>query len=787
MKIFSRLKKAFLEVLSSDPVTDVGEGRFFWESTLKKLRVHDGTDFISVGTGDGSGTGQKNYIPTVDATSEDATDASSYEGAAKSYHILGSLINNSPARFSSASDHFDGMEVIYKPEISAHTGMTADATYYVVNSVANTSFELATTKGGTPIVVTIPAAGNHYFVSMDVFDTGAFSGVGYGMSPTVETTDIIAGTKSLKLTAPAFGDWAGIGHGYEWDITLDDADVNILQHIQFKYLTNVVSTAQPYKISVFDVDNNKGISVDVRNVDLYDNSNTGSGYIYAEWMPTQDAKNFKVAIICAEETFSSEFIVDEVICGPGTARAQQVIEPKIAASYRTNQSQNIPDASWTQLYYEDKEYDEGSDTDNVQNAGSSWRFVAPRDGKYLINSSIRTAATSGWSSTSTCIMAIYKNGASYNQESRVLPWSSGSSVAATVHATEALNLNAGEYIEIWLYQNSGGTIGLSTTAIYNRVNVTEITNYEVTNYAMSESLTKANHRVGYGGNGGDTILNGTYNLLKFTNYIFGDVGTYNPSTGEWTSPFDGLVEVSFTVRTSISPSAYAWPVLKKNDSTTGSPSGTTTRAGARFTQEFSTFTCVIDVVKGDKLSAHLYWAGTNTSVATTIRDNHITFDRVSDYTAGTLPRFGGATPTKSGLMTTEEQSFGGLKTFNDGIATLGDVDAGSNNYKGGVVPTISDDSVGVLTPSSNIGIIMIAGRNGAYEQYNAIISYRVTSSGNYCIEMTANANVDTSTANLTGTTGVDGRVTVSARTDGTLQIENRRGSGISLMYVLFGE
>ncbi len=37
-------------------------------------------------------------------------------------------------------------------------------------------------------------------------------------------------------------------------------------------------------------------------------------------------------------------------------------------------------------------------------------------------------------------------------------------------------------------------------------------------------------------------------------------------------------------------------------------------------------------------------------------------------------------------------------------------------------------------------------------------------------------NVDTATGDLTGTTGVDGHITVSAMTDGTIKIENRSGN-----------
>ena len=57
MKLFKQLKAAWFEVLGSDP-SEASEGRFYWNNTLKSVRVHNGNDFQSVGTGS---SGDENF------------------------------------------------------------------------------------------------------------------------------------------------------------------------------------------------------------------------------------------------------------------------------------------------------------------------------------------------------------------------------------------------------------------------------------------------------------------------------------------------------------------------------------------------------------------------------------------------------------------------------------------------------------------------------------------------------------------------------------------------------
>ena len=110
----------------------------------------------------------------------------------------------------------------------------------------------------------------------------------------------------------------------------------------------------------------------------------------------------------------------------------------------------------------------------------------------------------------------------------------------------------------------------------------------------------------------------------------------------------------------------------------------------------------------------------------------------------------------------------------------------SGNYSG-VAVTISDDAVYSFTPGQSIGVVLIYARHVSYNQVHGIVVYRTTST-HFTYKILGHAQLAVTAGALTGTTGVDGNVTVSANAgDGKLYIENRHGMAISIGVVLLGE
>jgi hypothetical protein len=113
----------------------------------------------------------------------------------------------------------------------------------------------------------------------------------------------------------------------------------------------------------------------------------------------------------------------------------------------------------------------------------------------------------------------------------------------------------------------------------------------------------------------------------------------------------------------------------------------------------------------------------------------------------------------------------------------------------GTAITIADDAAASFAPGRTGGFLLMTAGGGVgatvtFEPHSAMIVFDVGSTAAFCARNTAFAggggSVDcvTGTA-LTGTTGTDGNVTVSARTDGTLTVENRRGASTTFTLWVF--
>jgi hypothetical protein len=87
---------------------------------------------------------------------------------------------------------------------------------------------------------------------------------------------------------------------------------------------------------------------------------------------------------------------------------------------------------------------------------------------------------------------------------------------------------------------------------------------------------------------------------------------------------------------------------------------------------------------------------------------------------------------------------------------------------------ISNQSVEVFSGAS-AGLLLIAGgAQTGTQNMAAVIAYRAASSP-FCVPVAARADIETTTGELTGTTGSDGVVTVSVDDSGNIYVENRHG------------
>jgi hypothetical protein len=120
-----------------------------------------------------------------------------------------------------------------------------------------------------------------------------------------------------------------------------------------------------------------------------------------------------------------------------------------------NSSQSVPNAALTKVNFQTKEWDTASCFDNVTN----YRFTPNVAGYYQINSQL---AWGGGTSGQT-ILFLYKNGSRYKDGTWLTLTSAvnGPTVSAMVYCNGST-----DYLEIYTYQTSGGSLSVQTPAAY---------------------------------------------------------------------------------------------------------------------------------------------------------------------------------------------------------------------------------------------------------------------------------------------------------------------------------
>jgi hypothetical protein len=113
-----------------------------------------------------------------------------------------------------------------------------------------------------------------------------------------------------------------------------------------------------------------------------------------------------------------------------------------------------------------------TDTHSAVTTGASWKFTAPIAGNYQINTMISWPAAASWADGERGLLQVFKNGTAYRSLDRKDNNPAGSLVY--MQGSTVVPLNAGDYIDIRLTQNSGSDIALSTSATDVWVDVVKV-------------------------------------------------------------------------------------------------------------------------------------------------------------------------------------------------------------------------------------------------------------------------------------------------------------------------
>lgn len=116
-------------------------------------------------------------------------------------------------------------------------------------------------------------------------------------------------------------------------------------------------------------------------------------------------------------------------------------------------NQPIPNATYTAVSFNSEEFD----TAALWTAGSPTRFTIPRTGYYLIGAKLEFAA---FGYTGYGELKIYRNGSSTSLEDSAYSVATGG-VAVRLSIMALLAASAGDYLEVYAWQNTADTVNLS--------------------------------------------------------------------------------------------------------------------------------------------------------------------------------------------------------------------------------------------------------------------------------------------------------------------------------------
>jgi len=170
-----------------------------------------------------------------------------------------------------------------------------------------------------------------------------------------------------------------------------------------------------------------------------------------------------VSITNSSGTSDASYINISRISGPSQIAASE----KVYARYSSNAAQTLSNNTDNLINYEDVELD----SHGAVTIGASWKFTAPRAGMYLVNTLNIGVPANAWDASGEYFaVRLFKNGSQAQELTWEIP-QIASTVRTTIKGTGIIKLNAGDYINIYIFQNCGGNFVLDNWTADNYIEI----------------------------------------------------------------------------------------------------------------------------------------------------------------------------------------------------------------------------------------------------------------------------------------------------------------------------
>ncbi len=178
-----------------------------------------------------------------------------------------------------------------------------------------------------------------------------------------------------------------------------------------------------------------------------------------------DPLNFTIACAGITSSLSGNTSYNVIEIERMSGPAQIPASTMITARYSTNAGQSILNNTISIIDFEDVSYDDNG----CVTTGASWKFTAPRAGKVRVNAKATLASNNGWAVGETAYLAVFKNAVEYGRGPFDSPVTA--TIVVNLSVEDEVIVNAGDTIDIRIFQLSGGTIALDSTSVRNYVSL----------------------------------------------------------------------------------------------------------------------------------------------------------------------------------------------------------------------------------------------------------------------------------------------------------------------------
>jgi hypothetical protein len=194
----------------------------------------------------------------------------------------------------------------------------------------------------------------------------------------------------------------------------------------------------------------------------------------------------------------------------------------VAAVLQKNATQSVPTNTDTKVVYQNIVNDTHGAWDSTNN-----RYVAPVSGFYSFSAAIEYASAIG-----QVRLNVRKNGVQLRQLNAM----DGATVYGTAGSSTVF-LNAGDYLEIFVFQGSGGSVNLGASGSANYFSINRLSGPSA--IAASESVN-AKYTISTA-----TQAPGALTQFNFDNRVFDSHGAVTTGAGAWrfTAPVSGTYTV----------------------------------------------------------------------------------------------------------------------------------------------------------------------------------------------------------------------------------------------------